>query len=649
MYIFDIETLYNFFSFTGKFEGRDEIYAFELSERKNQRNELIAHLNHLQQLGATLVGYNSLGFDWPIIQELMVNQFTFDYKKAYNMCQDIINGSNYGNAGFHQIRYSDRLIPQLDLVKLNHFDNRAKRTRLKDLEFAMRLPRIEDMPVPLGEPISFEQMDKVLEYNAYDVQATEQFLQHCKPAIEMRMELIQQGILGGDVLNYSDVKIGCEYLIRRIGRNKCFIKGSTPKQTKRSMIQFKDIILPHVYFRTEPFEKMLDWFKEQKIYVDSRQRPKLETDLAGLKFHFGVGGVHASVNSKVYRSNDEYQIVDVDVAGMYPAVAVANGFAPEHLGEDFSMHYKQLSLDRKQYPKGTTMNALLKLANNGVFGNSNNPYSPFYDPKFTFSITVNGQVQLMQLVERISMIPNIELIQANTDGVTVYMPKAAYPWFKTWCQDWEELTGLKLEETNYSAMWIRDVNNYLAVKPDGELKLKGAYWWPKNWKDYEGWWNKNFSSLCVQKVAAQSMVKGADPSVLLKLVTNPYDFMLRYKTTRGAKVYIGDKEQQSTTRYYVSTSGEPMKKIAKPKGEIGAYKRKNKLTDEYFNRILGEIPEGTWDERIHTKNKSKYTEVVTKIESGKLVKECNNMENFDWNDLDYDYYLDQINKLIIGD
>jgi hypothetical protein len=123
--------------------------------------------------------------------------------------------------------------------------------------------------------------------------------------------------------------------------------------------------------------------------------------------------------------------------------------------------------------------------------------------------------------------------------------------------------------------------------------------------------------------------------------------MLRYKTTGGAKVYIGDKEMSKTVRYYVSKSGAPMKKIAEPKGVIGAYKRKNKLKDDYYNSILVQIPEGSWDARIHTGKKSKYAAVTTSIESGRLVKCCNNVKDFNWSDLDYDYYLEEINKLLL--
>ena len=124
--------------------------------------------------------------------------------------------------------------------------------------------------------------------------------------------------------------------------------------------------------------------------------------------------------------------------------------------------------------------------------------------------------------------------------------------------------------------------------------------------------------------------------------------MLRYKTTGGSKVYIGDREVSKTVRYYVSTRGEKMRKVAPPKGALGEYKRKNKITDALFNKVMSEIGPGVWDDRIHTKNKSKYTEVVTGIEAGRLIKECNDSDNFDWSDVDWDYYIKEIEKLKVG-
>ena len=92
-----------------------------------------------------------------------------------------------------------------------------------------------------------------------------------------------------------------------------------------------------------------------------------------------------------------------------------------------------------------------------------------------------------------------------------------------------------------------------------------------------------------------------------------------------------------------------MKKISPPKGEMGQYKRKSKLTDEYFNRVMGEIGKNVWDARIHTGNKSKYETRVTGIQSGWKVKQCNVATDFDWNDVDWDFYREECKKIIIGD
>ena len=138
------------------------------------------------------------------------------------------------------------------------------------------------------------------------------------------------------------------------------------------------------------------------------------------------------------------------------------------------------------------------------------------------------------------------------------------------------------------------------------------------------------------------------PEQVVPLFTNKFDYMLRYKTTGSAKVLLGDKEMQKTLRYYVSTKGEVLKKIDKPKGVIGGFKRKNGLTDEFYLKIASTIPHGQWDERIHTKNKSRYKMNENRIEKGRLVRECNNADSFKWDDVDYDYYIQEVKKLIVG-
>lgn len=648
LYYYDLETFLKCFLFIGKFEGASDYQVFEMSRRRNQRAELLSWLSYLQNAGVHMVGFNSLGFDYPIIHDLLNSPYTFDEKRAYHLGTQIIQ-SQGDDRTYNGISLRERIIPQIDLYKINHFDNPSKRTRLKDLQFAMRSESVEDLPFLSDSDLTDEQMDLLIDYGKHDVGETEKFGGKCRHLIEMRQELIDNGVLRGDVLNYSDVKIGTEYLIARIGRQKCFISGSTPRQTPRTEIKFSELVMPKIEFRTEPFQAVLEWFKGQSFFLAQKERPALETTLAGLQFHFGVGGVHASVNDRVYRSSDTHTIIDVDVSGMYVAVAIANGFYPEHLGQDFVTAYKGLQSDRRQYPKGTTMNATLKLGGNGAYGNSNSPYSCFYDPNYMFRVTSNGQLQILQLVELFSLIPGVEIIQANTDGITALVPKALEHFFRFWKNQWESTTGLILEDVTYSYMAIRDVSSYLAVTTKGKIKRKGAYFYPTCEAEYEGVWNKDFSNLTKPKGAEMVMLHGHRPEDVIKLMTDPFDFMLRYKTTGQSKVYIGDKLVPRTLRYYVSTKGEPGKKISPPSGgaELGSWKRKNGIKDAFYNKILSEIPPGAWDERIHTKNKSKNVMREEKIEAGYLIKECNHVSRFDWSDVDYSYYVEQIKKLII--
>lgn len=643
-YTYDLETYPNYFSFAGKFRSIPVVEYFEISDRINQRAELIQFLGHLQALpgGLHMVGYNSLGFDYPIIHELLTNPYSFTPMVAYNLAQEIISVGEYGRERIFQ---KDRIIPQIDLAKIHHFDNPARRTSLKALQFAMRSQSVDDLPIAPGTRLTPEQMDQFKIYNIHDVTETERFLERSLKKIELRQELLENGVLRGDVMNYSDVKIGGEILVSRIGRQKCYISQGKPRQTHREFVSFGSIILPTVDFATEPFHDVLEHFRSQVFYVKAKERPTYVRRLGGLDFHFGIGGVHASVESKVFRGDANYTIRDVDVAGMYPSIAVVNGFYPEHLGQEFVRAYAQIIKDRSQYPKGSSMNTSFKLAGNGVFGLSDAFFSCFYDPRFPKQITVNGQLQLCQLIESLLTIPGLTLIQANTDGTTVRFPRKYQYLFDLFCDQWEKLTKLKLEHVEYAAMWIRDVNNYMALSTTGKVKRKGAYWFPETEDDYDDVWNKDFSALVIKKVASDVMLKGWHPEAALAIKDDPFDFMLRYRATGESKLEINGKPVQKTLRYYVAKQGGTLIKRAPPTG-VG-FKRKPGITDKLYAEVIREVGVGVWDGRIHTKNKSTYTETVTEIEKGYLVAECNDASRFDWSNVDFNYYLKEAEKLII--
>lgn len=56
-------------------------------------------------------------------------------------------------------------------------------------------------------------------------------------------------------------------------------------------------------------------------------------------------------------------------------------------------------------------------------------------------------------------IPDIQLIQANTDGITMYLHKDYESQYYDICNKWMSITNLTLEYAYYRKMIVRDVND----------------------------------------------------------------------------------------------------------------------------------------------------------------------------------------------
>jgi|ADGO01.1.fsa_nt_gi hypothetical protein len=108
----------------------------------------------------------------------------------------------------------------------------------------------------------------------------------------------------------------------------------------------------------------------------------------------------------------------------------------------------------------------------------------------------------------------------------------------------------------------------------------------------------------------------------------------------------------------MSRNGGLLVKKMKPKGQPGTYKRKNKLTDDFYFSILREIQAkggermdaaGTpYDERIHTSKGSMWQEwTESSLCAGYRVTECADASDFDWTALNYEWYIQEAEKLVL--
>ena len=670
-YAYDLEVYPN--CFTARFihiaTGGD--WKFEISDRRCDIAELTQFVTQLRACKARGVGYNNVGFDYPVLHRV-ITQGMDDPRVIYDLAMKLIKGSKDEKFAL-QVWDNDRLFEQLDLIMVWHYNKEnpvtgTEPTSLKALEIAMRMDNIEDLPFDVGTVLTHGQMDELHRYNRHDVVATIYFYVRSLTQIKLREDLSRT--FGKNFLNHSNTKMGGDILIHECEKaGITFFDRSQGKRVKRQTIRpsinLGECIFPYVRFERPEFEAVRALLASKTITETKGVFKGLNAEVDSLKYYFGTGGIHASVESRVFQSNETHQIIDVDVASFYPNLAIKNRLHAEHLGVQFCDAYEGVYFTRKSYPKGSPENAAYKEALNANYGNSNNAYSVFLDPKFTMSITLNGQLLLCMLVEQMIKIPGLEMIQANTDGITYYCPREYIEHTRNLCKWWEQLTCLELEEAQYSRMFIRDVNSYIAEYEGGALKRIGAYAHERmdeNPGTREVPYGKDPSGLVIPKAAEAALVYGTDIRTFIESHADDYDFMCRAKAPRSNKLVMRypdydnvEIECANIMRYYVTKHGGSLVKIAPPTGELGTWKRAAKVSDAEYNVVIREITGAggeldssgvPWDARIHTKNRSKHGKREMGICVGWRVTDCSNVANFDRSLINYDYYVQEAEKLV---
>lgn len=747
-WIYDLETYPNIFTAAFKHVATGTRLLFEISERRNDLRDLVVFLQALKSAGCRMVGYNNIGFDYPIIHFILENALYIGLDEIYGKAQALIN-THWNDRFSNLVKPWEIHICQIDLLKVHHFDNEARTTSLKMLECNMQSDDVEDLPFEPGVPIPVEDFPNLIKYNHHDDDETEKFYFETLEMLAFREQLGTKH--DRNFLNHSDKKIGTELFVMALESANpgcCYIKVDgrrTPRQSIRTSIALADVIFPYIKFKRRGFALILEWMKQQTItktkgvfeYLDVspemalmmnpkvvkvfglspedvpsgtkninngvllekcrpefRHRSDLDKfkfvsgwkDQAGLniivdgfRYDFGTGGIHGSIDSTIVHTDEDYIIFDWDVGGFYPEEGRVNNLFPEHLSSVFCDVDAELKQERAKHKKGTALNNAIKLARNGAYGDSNNKHSPFFDPKYTMSITINGQLLLCLLSEKLLEIPGLTMIQANTDGVTVRCPRRYVDHMKTICKWWEGFTHLELESAIYSRMFIRDVNSYIGEFEGGKLKSKGAYVYKSKlsqgplWTPSDMDWHQNHSMRVVAMAAEAALVRGEDIGDFIRAHDSPFDFMLHTKVGRADQLVICDdagneRRLQNITRYYIGVEGGNMVKISPPaKGKgVGTWKRATKVPDHVYSDVIAELHElvkdpfdevhsdGTeldtdglpWDERINTKNRSKYTIRRTSYQAGRLVAPCNNVVDFDRSNLDFEFYIAEALKLV---
>lgn len=599
--IYDIECLAGMFLYCGFNPTSETWVEFEISEYRNDVFALCKHLCSLR--GVYLISYNGVKYDAQVLQYIIDNHqrwIDYDGKRLVAIIKKfsnkVIDDTSYDL--FPPYKEEDFECQQIDLMKVHHFDNEAKAAgqgfiRLKWLEFSMDFYNVEEMPYPhTQEVFTPAEIQEIKDYCRNDVEATYEFWKYTigevehedykgKNKVQDRLDLIEEMKFPMKTLSWSDVKIGDEI-------NKkvyCDLSGVTAKQlydlkkNRRPTKKFTygDCIPSYVTFRTKPFQEFYE--KMKKVKVNLTKKEEYPFTINGLHLLIAKGGIHSSEKNRIVEPKWNEILMDADIGSQYPWSIIKRGLFPSHLSKPWLVGYKStfekriafkqmikkaVSQEEKRKMKG--LSEMYKLAlNGGGFGKTNEKNSWQYDPFVQFSCTIGNQFEILMLIEDL-LIEGIQTISANTDGIVCLFDKTLLEKYYNTCYAWERKVGNseqgKLEYTEYKRLIQATVNDYLAIKPDGEIKKKGDFL-------TSFLLEKNKSRRIINLALEKYFVEGKSAEDTIRNHDNIFDFCIGVKASKAYHYEGIDKDGNKEIynrmiRYYVSKHGKKLLKVKNP-------------------------------------------------------------------------------------
>ena len=338
-WVMDYETLSNCFIACFEAVNSEEQRIFVVHESQNDIQELLNFLDNTIDQDEWHVSFNGLGFDSQITEHILRNAGMLSFMDGeeiaefiYSKAQDVINRQN--RQEFLEFSPRDLQINQLDVFKLNHWDNNAKRSSLKWIQYTMDWANIIDMPIHHTETIVAEQIPEIIRYCINDVKSTKQIMKLSREQIGLRKTLTDE--YGINLFSASEPRISKElfllFLSQKTGIKKWDLKQM---RTHRARITVKNIILPYIEFKTATFQNLLKKFQEVVIYPgETKGGFKYSVQYKGVKTDYGLGGIHGARSTRVYESTEDMVILTSDVTSFYPNLAIRNKWAPAHLEQD---------------------------------------------------------------------------------------------------------------------------------------------------------------------------------------------------------------------------------------------------------------------------------------------------------------------------
>lgn len=461
--LIDIELYPNYYCCNFKHPKLNKFIVLECGQGKGFNEKFLSWL----MFNYRTVGFNSINYDLLI---LWLSYYTQDIATLKDASNDIILRGVREWELKKAYNFRTFNTNHVDLIEVAPL-----RGSLKLYMARLHAERIQELPFPDMQILTEEEIGIVKQYNFNDLDGTELLFNFMKERLELRESL------GNDyhenLMSKSDAQIAEVILSKEISK----LNGKRPqKQDIESGTVFKYSIPTYIKYQTLELQNLLNKLKIAKFVVQPNGKMAIPNELTepvkinrGL-YKLGIGGLHSSEKTAAYKSDKFKTLVDRDVRSYYPKLITTLGLYPPSCGPNFLIAFDKIidiRLDAKE-KKIFSRDKGLKIVINGTSGKLSDTWSIFYSPDNTIQMTVSGQLALLLLIERLEL-SGIEVISANTDGMTMIVYKNKELDYQQIVTSWEIETGFETEEIRYKNYYARDVGAYFATKLDDTVKKKG--------------------------------------------------------------------------------------------------------------------------------------------------------------------------------
>lgn len=578
--------------------------------------DLFSLLYWLQQK-ADYFGYNNRKYDRLMLSALLMyyNQFdklskliTFLYETSQRVIRNSNNDTLWTDNFTSLILCNNVAFRDLDLFqifRLDHYHKSLKQTSINIKWYNLKeytMPPIGDLdrhyyhdrlPEAKGMTdrelnihyrnvferfIPKEYLNEMADYNDNDVYIVAELIRMNQEEVLLRYRISEEYKV--DVYSASRSTIADKVIVKLYSK----FTGLHPKafidtKTIRRKIVVSEILSDKISFSTPELNDILSDIRSLTLRGEKGEFDR-EFTFMGTSYTIATGGLHSNEIPAVYVENSDSIIVDRDVASYYPNMIRSLKVCQKHLIPkawfriadtivDERLEHKHLakdkSLDVMERDKHATAAACLKIvANAGIFGKMGSEKSFLCDKKAMYQVTINGQLFLLMLIEKLEL-AGIHVISANTDGIVTIVPRELEQTADDICHWWEKHLGLELEFTYYTKYVTEGVNSYLTVKRGGSSKFKGRM----NPKMFLEDLSKGYNSPIVAKCVTEYFINSTPVMETLRNAKSILDFCrtqnvnhkYRLEFTHVVDGKIRTDVVQRNTRFYISSTGGTLMKV----------------------------------------------------------------------------------------